>query len=159
MRLKFFNLLEYFIVAFCSVSFLVMVLVIGLQVFARYLLNDSPAWTESLALFLLTYLVLLGSALGVRKNAHMGLYFVVENLPGKLPAFFEVLVTIIMLSFGATMAYYGYELMQQTAEHLVPTLGLSKAWSYFPVVLGGILIVLFCIEKLLIKFSAQRSTR
>ena len=36
------------------------------QVFARYVLNDSPGWTEPVALLLLNTVMMLGAAIGVR---------------------------------------------------------------------------------------------
>ena len=40
------------------------------QVFGRYVLNDTPTWAESLALLLVLYVTMLGTAVGVRCRAH-----------------------------------------------------------------------------------------
>ncbi len=38
----------------------------------RYLLNDSPSWTEPLSLLLMSWFILLGAAVGVREGDHLG---------------------------------------------------------------------------------------
>src|SRR5258708_29403905 len=40
--------------------------VVAIQVFGRYVLNDTPVWAESTALVLVLYVTLLGAAVGVR---------------------------------------------------------------------------------------------
>src|SRR3954468_10492713 len=46
---------------------------VALQVFGRYVLNDTPTWAESLALVLILYVTMLGAAVGVRDAGHIGL--------------------------------------------------------------------------------------
>ena len=43
------------------------------QVFGRYVLNNTPTWAESLALLLVLYVTMLGTAVGVRDAGHIGL--------------------------------------------------------------------------------------
>ena len=42
----------------------------GWQVFARYVLNDSPGWTEPLAVLLLVTAMSFGAAAGVHRQSH-----------------------------------------------------------------------------------------
>ncbi|MEE4213051.1 MAG: TRAP transporter small permease subunit, partial [Parvularcula sp.] len=46
-------------------------LIILWQVFARYVLNASPSWSEQLALYILVWAVLLAAAAGVREGFHI----------------------------------------------------------------------------------------
>ena len=43
------------------------------QVFGRYVMNDTPTWTENLALVLVLYVTLIGAAVGVRDAGHIGM--------------------------------------------------------------------------------------
>ena len=51
-----------------------LVVVQGWQVFARYVLNDSPSWTEPVALLLLSTAMSLGAAAGVQRGRHFGFF-------------------------------------------------------------------------------------
>ncbi len=56
-----------------------------LQFFTRYVLNNSFAWTEEVAIFCLVAIVFLGSAMCVRTSRHIHvdfLYRYVGGLPG-----------------------------------------------------------------------------
>lgn len=49
-----------------------MTIIVAWQVFCRYVLNDSPSWTEPGAVMLMSWFIFLGAAVGVRENYHMG---------------------------------------------------------------------------------------
>ena len=51
------------------------------QFFTRYVLNDSAAWTEEIARYLLIGVVFVGAAIGVAKNNHIQVDFFYRYLP------------------------------------------------------------------------------
>ncbi|MGO4775655.1 TRAP transporter small permease, partial [Lysobacter sp. 2RAB21] len=59
-------------IAIAGLALVGMVAVQALQVFARYVLNDSPGWTEPVALILLNTAMSFGAAAGVHHGAHFG---------------------------------------------------------------------------------------
>jgi TRAP-type C4-dicarboxylate transport system permease small subunit len=56
-----------------GVGMVLMTLIIGWQVFSRYILNDSPSWSEPLSIHLMAWFIMLGAAVGVRESVHLGL--------------------------------------------------------------------------------------
>lgn len=51
------------------------------QFVTRYVLNDSAAWTEEIARYLLVGVVFLGASIGVVKNNHIQVDFFYRHLP------------------------------------------------------------------------------
>jgi hypothetical protein len=51
------------------------------QFFTRYVLNDSAAWTEEIARYLLIGVVFVGAAIGVAKNNHIQVDFFYRYMP------------------------------------------------------------------------------
>ena len=45
--------------------------------------------------------------------------------------------------FGTGMIYYGAQLAEKTAGNKLPSLGISGAFDFLPVVFGGVLLILF----------------
>ncbi len=125
-----------------------MTIIIGWQVFGRYALNESPAWSESLALILMLYYVLLAAAVGVRQGFHLGMRIVVDNLPPAARKWAAVLALLLVAVFGGMMTLNGMYLVEYTATHLVPTLGISRAVAYWPFSIAGFLMVLFAVERI-----------
>ena len=60
---------------------IVMTGMVAWQVFARYVLNASPSWTEPASIMVMSWFIFLGAAVGVRENFHMGFDVLVHFLP------------------------------------------------------------------------------
>jgi TRAP-type transport system small permease protein len=79
-------------------------LTVLLQFFTRYVLNDSAAWTEEIARYLLIATVFVGAAVGVTKNNHIQVDFFYRFLPAPLARGMAVLVDLVrVLFFGASV--------------------------------------------------------
>ena len=130
-----------------AAGLVLMTLVIAWQVFGRYVLNDSPPWSESAALVIMLYFVLLAAAVGVYEQFHLGLRLFVSRLPAgwKRPVY--VIGQLLVMTFGAAMAWNGMRLIDYTSSHVIPTLGISRSVAYWPFVMCGGLIVLFTLVR------------
>src|SRR3954469_11041368 len=54
------------------------------QFFTRYVLNDSAAWTEEIARYLLIATVFIGATIGVIKNNHIQVDFFYRFMPARM---------------------------------------------------------------------------
>lgn len=119
------------------------------QVIGRYLLNDTPVWTEPMALLLVLYITALAVAVGVRDAGHLGLESFVALLPRPVQRAAEALIQLLVALFAGLMAAGGWTWMQLKWEEPKPILGVPEALDYLPLLIGGGLILLFCIEHLI----------
>src|SRR5262245_64798546 len=99
---------------------------VALQVFGRYVLNDTPTWAEALALVLVIWVTMFGAAVGVRDAGHIGmeslLVLVSEPVRNKL----EIIIHVLSGVFGAMMAWYGAVLAESVMGYKIPTLGIPE---------------------------------
>lgn len=140
---------------FAGVGLLVMTAIIAMQVFARYVLNASPAWAEQAALLLMIWYVFIAAAAGVREGFHIRIAIFADKLPAKTRHVVIIVSQFIVVVFGAAMAYYGVELAQATWDHVIPTLGISRGYAYAPIALSGIMITGFAIEQLVAELRSK----
>lgn len=119
------------------------------QVFGRYVLNDTPTWAETLALLLVLYVTMLGTAVGVRDAGHIGLESFLVLAPEALRLKMEYLIHSLILLFGIAMAYNCAFLAQSVWSYRLPTLWISEGWRYVPAAISGVLIVMFSVEHLI----------
>jgi TRAP-type C4-dicarboxylate transport system permease small subunit len=126
-----------------------MTVVVFWQVFGRYVLNDTPAWAESVALLLMSWFILLGAAVGVRERDHLGFEVGLAAAPKALAHVMRLVTEVLVLAFGLAMLWYGAELAIGTWGAPMPMLGISQGWDYVPIAAGGALVALFSLEKLL----------
>ena len=135
--------------AFSAFGLVGMTLIIGWQVFARYVLDAAPAWTEQAALYLMLWFILFAAAAGVREGFHIRISVLQDVLGGRAKTALRVICNAIVLVFGAFMAWSGVELVTATWQHDIPTLGLPRGSAYLPIVGAGLLIVFFAFEQIL----------
>ncbi|MBO9458333.1 MULTISPECIES: TRAP transporter small permease [Stappiaceae] len=109
--------------------FWVLAVVVFLQFFTRYVLNDSLAWTEEVARYLLILVCFLGAITATRRGAHITLEFLMRMVPPRLAKGLTVLSQTITLGFFASMTWIGIELTQKTRQKMI-SLPIPKAWIY-----------------------------
>jgi TRAP-type C4-dicarboxylate transport system permease small subunit len=133
-------------------------LVVIAGVVTRYVFNNEPAYIEQVALLLVISVAMFGAAAGVRDSGHIGLDSVVKLLPKVMQRGIQVLVEIIIFVFASVLIWGSFEMSLSTLHDTIPTLGISEAFRYLPVLLAGILVILFSIEHLL-QFALQKSEK
>jgi TRAP-type C4-dicarboxylate transport system permease small subunit len=126
-----------------------MTIIVGWQVFARYILNDTPHWSEKFCLLLMIYFILFAAAAGVRDGSHIGLVFVKERLAELPQRIVAVINHLIVGLFGLGMVWFGADMVASTWTHTIPTLGIPTGLSYLPFPLAGLLFMLFSLEHIL----------
>lgn len=133
---------------FSAAGLVAMTGIIGWQVFARYLLGNSPAWAEQAALFLMLWFILFAAAAGVREGFHIRLSLLQDSIAPARRRRVALLCHAIVAAFGLAMAGGGALLVGETWQHVIPTLGLSRGLAYVPLAASGALIVFFALEHL-----------
>src|SRR5437868_1088719 len=107
------------------VSMAVMTLVVVLQVFYRYVLNDSLVWGWDIPRLCFLWSVLLAIPLGIRYNAHVGIDLVFNLFGPRTQHFVRAFNAVFMLLLSATCAYYAVLLVGDTWDQMMPGLALS----------------------------------
>lgn len=139
---------------YCAgVGLVLMTAFVAWQVFGRYVLNQSPSWTEPASVMLMSWFIFLGAAVGVRENFHLGFDVLIYVLPGGSKAILRTVSDAIVAAFGFGMVWYGCQLVSLTWASTLPSLGLPGGFDYLPVVAGGALILLFSLERMAQRFA------
>ena len=76
---------------------------LGLTVFyqfvTRYVMNDSAAWTEEVARYMLIGVVFIGAAIGVAKNNHIQVDFFYRHMPPAMGRWMSRLLDVLRIAF------------------------------------------------------------
>jgi TRAP-type C4-dicarboxylate transport system permease small subunit len=115
----------------------------------RYAFNDEPPYVEQLALLLVISVSMFGAATVAHDAGHIGLDSLVDRLPPALRRCCARLVALSTLVFALVILWGSYQMALSTHDNRIPTLGISEAWRYAPLVIAGVLISLFSIDRLL----------
>ena len=148
MRFRILDHLTHAIAFLGGLAMVGLVAITGWQVWGRYVLNDTPTWAERLALLLILIVALPLAAVGLRENFHLGIGFFVEAFPKRVQRVVGIVNTILLGLFGLAMAVYSWQLVLGTWNRNIPLLGIPQAFQYIPLVVCGVLIVIFMAERL-----------
>jgi TRAP-type C4-dicarboxylate transport system permease small subunit len=125
--------------------------IIPYGVFTRYVLNSAASWPEATAVLLSIVLTFFGAAACYRLGLHMRVSYLRDQLPPILARICDLLAEALMLGVGAFMTYYGASLCQTTWNQSIAEFPLlSVGFTYLPIPVSGVCLLLFVIEHVLI---------
>jgi len=127
----------------------VMMVSLILQIVFRYLVGQALVWSEELALFLFTWIVLLAASLGVREGFHVRMSLVLDALPAGLRQGAERLIDLLVLGFGVALAYAGGWYVQATLGQTSAAVQYPIEWLHAAAPAGGGLIAFHALCRLL----------
>ena len=143
------------LVRVAAIGLCAMTVIVGWQVFGRYVLNSSPSWSEQASLTLMIWYVSLSAAAGVREGFHIRIVALENAVSLKAKKTFRVLSSIIVMVCGVAMCVCGTDLVLRTWAHVIPSLGVPRGIAYAGLPIAGALIVLFSIEHIIKEFEAE----
>ncbi len=113
-----------------------------LQFFTRYALNDSVAWTEEVARYLLMVLTFVGAACAVKRGAHIRVEALEAVLPPRALRVLHAVQDAIRLSFWVFGAWIAVDLADRLGVMPMDSLPHSLSWVYWPVAVCFVLMAL-----------------
>jgi len=128
--------------------------IVFLQFFTRYVLNDSLAWTEEIARYVLILVAFLGAITVTRKGTHIFLEFFYRYLPPVVGKWLSVAMEALTVFFYGYLAWLGVELAQKTRTKMASA-EIPKSLVYWLVVAGLVAITFFSIVWLVRKLRQK----
>ena len=141
-----------------AVGLVLMTLIIGWQVFGRYVLNSSPSWSEQASLALMIWYVSLAAAAGVREGFHIRIVALENAVGPKTRLWMRIISNIIVGGCGLAMLVWGGQLVAKTWSHVIPSLGLPRGLAYLGLPIAGALMAVFSLERIFEELSGEKIT-
>lgn len=145
---KAFETLDKATIAIAGAALVCMALAQGWQVFARYVLNDSPSWTEPLALLFMSTTMMFGAATGVRASRHFGFYILVETSAPNVRIALLTFSRLVACAIGIMLAVWSAQIAIEEWDYPIAGAPLPQGMVFMPMCLGGLLIAIFSLEQL-----------
>jgi TRAP-type C4-dicarboxylate transport system permease small subunit len=149
-----FALLGRLCVVVAAVSLAGMASVQGWQVFARYVLNNSPSWTEPVALLFMNFAMMFGAAAGVRSGSHFGFFLLPQSCRGLAQRLLTSLSHLLSAGIMTLLSIWAARLVADGWDVPIAGAPLPQGLQYLPLAIAGALMAVFALERF---WRAQRS--
>ncbi len=123
-------------------AFWLMVGSVILQFFTRYVLNDSFAWTEEVAIYALVVVVFLGASLCVRASRHIQVDFLYRYLSHGAGRLLSTGVDLVRIGFFGYGAWLMYKYASLIPDEMMTTIEFPKSIVFNLIVLAFVLMTL-----------------
>lgn len=132
--------------------FWAMSLIVFLQFFTRYILNNSIAWTEEIASYMLMVLCFWGSALAARRGTHIAVEFLLDALPRAARRWARLGVAAVTTGFFAICALLCWQVAEAMRFQPMVAVEWPLATVYYGILAGLVLTVLRSLQQALRRF-------
>ncbi|WP_217488669.1 TRAP transporter small permease [Vreelandella titanicae] len=121
-----------------------MSILIGAQVFMRYVMNDSLTWSEELARYAFIWATYIGVACGVKRNAHICVEAAVTKLPVLYQRYAAIVAHLMFIVFALMVVKEGYALTLKVLSfgQKSSALGIPMGWVYLAPTVGFGLVII-----------------
>jgi TRAP-type C4-dicarboxylate transport system permease small subunit len=124
--------------------FAILFTTVFLQFFTRYVLNDSLAWTEEAARYLLILLAFVGAIKCQLLDSHIRLEFIDHWLPPRGVRALKLIALVLTTGYFAFLGYALTILARQTSFQSMVSLPFPKYYLYILLMIA--LVALFIVQ-------------
>jgi TRAP-type C4-dicarboxylate transport system permease small subunit len=128
-----------------------------LQVFTRYFLNNSLAWTEEISSYLLIALTFIGSAMAVRKNTHIQIEFLYTLLSHRSGLILALFVDALRIAFLVLSTFLAYEVMVIMQFQYMAVIEVPLSYVYGAVFVGYLAMTIRSIQVIVRHWRTKSS--
>jgi len=136
-------------IALSGLAMVAITLMIPSGVFMRYVMNDPLQWPEPASVIMMVFFSFVGGAAVYRANQQIAVEALMRAVGPRSRAAMQWAVHACMLLIATFMLVYGVHLCWLMRGNTIAEFpSLSVGIVYLPIPLGGLLTLLFIIEKI-----------
>lgn len=129
----------------CSVILIIVTLITFVQVMMRFVFNAPFSWSEEVTLMFLVWFGYLCMPIDIYTDDHAALYFLYNKLPPAVRKTADLFRHGLLAWFFAEMIKYGWMITKLNLPKPQPATRFSQGWLYAPLIVGGILMLLYSV--------------
>jgi len=137
---------------------LISVLLNVTQVFTRYALNDPLFWTEEMVRYTTVWLTFVGAAAGSLYGDHMDMNLFLEVKSRRFQAWHQAFLQLVILVFCVIVIWQGTRFCLLNGMQTAPATGLPMVYVYGATVVGGVMLAIVSVHKLLLALHQEPPT-
>jgi len=146
------HFIDRLILGILALQGMVLVGIICLAVFFRYVVGAALSWPEEVAGILFVWYTLLGVVALASSNSHIAFDIIEQKAPRAVGLFIKTLSQVIIILYGLIMVVYGWKYLRAFPFETSPAAGINLVWLKSAIPLSGVLIVIYVSLDLIARF-------
>ncbi len=130
-----------------------MVIIVLMGTFFRYVLNDPLLWTEEAARYLMVWMALIAASISLKRREHIGIDMVINRLKPGLKKVIVLIVKLLIAYFLYILTREGITMALKARSQISPALKISMFWPLLSVPLAGITTLIQLILQIIIDLT------
>lgn len=143
--------------AVCGALLVVIALLMTVQVFTRYVLEQPLTWSDEIISLAFTWLCFLGAAVALKHRGHIGLTFIVELCPPALRRVWIAAIGLVVTGFLAVLVYAGWKMTALVHDQLSAALEMPMSYFYAALPLSAVLMIHYELAHVVAAWRESRS--
>jgi len=131
------------------VLFTILIVLLSINVFCRYVLKNTLFWVTELSCYLLVYLIFCSAALALQRGEHISMSSVLDRLPKAVQELSRRFGSLLNYLFIVLMIWFGTIVAAKNFGSYTGTLPIPTGAVYAAAPVSGILMLLIQLEKTL----------
>ena len=125
-----------------SAALVTMISIITINVLCRYIFRSPIHWAEELAVIALAWATFIGSAVCYKRQAHLGMDFIVAHLPKKGRRVMQQFITAALFVFFVFITWLATD-FALSAQKTTPYFKMNYGYIYISVALGFLSMAIY----------------
>lgn len=138
-----------------ALSIFVIMVIICVQVFYRFALNDAQPWPEEASRFLMIWALFIGGAYAFLERDHASITYLSRKLPKNATIIVDVAIHLLIILFLTAIVYGGIQQMLRLGSYTTGALGISRAIPYAAIPVSGLIYIAFAVRLILKTLSGR----
>jgi TRAP-type transport system small permease protein len=138
--------------------FAALIVVGGLQVFNRFVFNQSLSWSEEFQKYAHVWIIYLSIAVGLRLDAHIGMEVLAAKLPVVIQKVLKYMIGLLWVVLALAITVYTGVIMEVARNQTSPGLGVRMDFVYAGLFIGGMYLLIMALRKLAVQIAADLKT-
>ena len=146
---KFIDYIKNLEVGICAVLTAVITVTITAQIFFRYFLRNPLRWAEELSMFLLPWIVFIGTSALLKIGGHIKVTVIYDKFPERVRVVMDVIVDVLMIYILLMLIQNGWNAYKVQSVARTVVLKIPKGLFTLPQVIAGISMMLYAVTSLI----------
>ena len=137
------NILDRFLYFSGAVLLVIILIMVTLEIFFRFVIQHSIAWSNEVSTIALVWMVFLSSSYAVSKQANIKIEIFLSWFPKKFQSLIDISTNILLLIFFITFLVIGAQYSAKIFSAKSTALRISQSIFYFPVPIASAFMFIY----------------